>query len=150
MVFINVLYLFVKNFIWLKNKKNEEPRYKSSGFPQRLQPHIFNLMIRSLHYILELVIKYHHLDDRKKCIYKFYRELLSQFISNKEIEQYSFSIKVNALDNYKSKSSRNYYIASLYEKYHGITIRDTTYVSVCEVIPLIKNMCKKKFAIMSY
>ena len=138
--------IFIRKKLYMARLINENKKYsyKLSGFPQRLQPHIFNLMIQSLYTILDLVIQHKNEEGRRKALCDFYQNLFNNYIEKNPTECYTMSIKVNPLKSYKNSCSRNYYIGTLYEKYHGITITDMTYVSVCEVIPLVKNMCKKK------
>ena len=137
----------------LKNDDDDSSKYKLSGFPQRLQPHIFNLMIQSLYNILDLIIAYSKksIKERNAAIIKFYKNgIFDKCIQGgggggvDANSYYNLLIKVNPPNSYKSKNCKHYYIGNLYEKYHKIPITDSTYISVCEVIPLVKNMCKKK------
>ena len=127
--------------------KMKDKSYKLSGFPQRMQPHIFKHMVASLYGILDLMLSYN--DDkpqRNAAVFKFYKEeIFNKCVEqNESINYHSLSIKVNPIKSYKSKHSKQYYLANLYERHYGIPINSSVYVSVCQVIPLVKNMCKKK------
>ena len=129
----------------LMYNNNNNNCYKLSGFPQRLEPHLFNLMVESLHHILDLAATTTTATTLQKEIRQFYRDLFDKCVNNHDDYRHSFFLKVNELKKeYKSKSCKQYYVGSLYEKYHGITIGDTTYVPVYEVIPLVNKTVKKK------
>ena len=130
--------IFIRKKLYMGKLKNANS-YKLSGFPQRLEPRLFHLMVESLHYILDLATTTTTTDLPQK-LRQFYRELFNKCINNKN---YSFFLKVNDLDTYKSNNCKQYYAGILYEKYHGVTIRDTTYVPLYEVIPLVKAIKKK-------
>ena len=138
-----IIFIRKKLYMGKLMNNNNNNCYKISGFPQRLAPHLFNLMVESLHHILDLATTTTTTTLQEE-IRQFYRDLFDKCVNNHDEYRHSFFLKVNELDLYKSKSCKQYYVGSLYEKYHGITIRDTTYVPVYEVIPLVNKTVKKK------
>ena len=137
--------IFIRKKLYM-GKSINDGGYKISGFPQRLDPYVFNLMIKSLYQILDLIInslKDGSVDFRT-VMQKFYQELFIKCISGGEdIEKHSHSLKVNPLDLYKNKSSKQYYVGNMHEKYTKTTINEVTYIPVCEIIPLVYKLSKK-------
>ena len=58
--------------------KYTNDRYKLSGFPQRLKPHLFNLMVESLHYILDVASTTTTITILQEQIRQFYQNLLNK------------------------------------------------------------------------
>ena len=130
--------IFIRKKLYMAKIKSKNKCYKLSGFPQRLEPRIFELMIQSLHTILDLSTSSTNL---KLDVQNFYLNLFNNCVNN--IKDPSYSVKVNPLHSYKSKTSKQYYVGSLYEKFYKTPILDTTYIPIYELIPLVKNIDKK-------
>ena len=123
--------------------------YKFSGFPQRLNPNTHRVMYKSLQQILDIVINT-KASEMHSALYSFYQSLFNECIGNDndDDDNYSYSMKIKPSNSYKSKSGKHYRIASLYEKYTGTNItNDFIYLSLYEIIPLIKQLPKKSFSL---
>ena len=62
--------------------KYTNDRYKLSGFPQRLKPHLFNLMVESLHYILDIASTTITTTILQEQIRQFYQSLFNKCVRN--------------------------------------------------------------------
>ena len=129
--------IFIRKKLYMA-KMTSNHRYKISGFPQRLEPRIFNLMLRSLYTILDLSTTSTNLERDTR---QFYSKLFEDSIN--KIADPSYSIKVNPLHSYKSKTNKHYYVGTLYEKYHATPILDTIYIPIYELIPIVRDVGKK-------
>ena len=134
--------------------------YKMSGFPKRLTPEIHTIMTQTLCLIIETIIRvtnentYNINSNLGVELEKVYCELFYKCINNQyninskknknnenEIERYSYPVKIKPLNSYKSKTSRQSYLAKM------CNVEDDTYVSVLDLIPLIKNLPKKSLSL---
>ena len=133
--------------------------YKLSGFPQRIDPKIHFMMMDALHGILEIVIHYPR-EQLSRLLEQFYQELFDRHTTatNTNINKEGggggggggddfFNLKVKDLDSYKSRTSKHYHVGLAYEKSTGIKIHDVAYISVCEVVPLVRKLPRKSFCL---
>ena len=118
--------------------------YKLSGFPQRIAPKIHFMMMDALHGILDIVIQSPH-EKLPGLMEQFYQKLFNRHEGGGGED--FFNLKVKALDSYKSRTSKQYHVGFAYEKSTGIKIQDVAYISVCEVVPLVRKLPRKSFCL---
>ena len=141
-----IIFIRKKLYMAILSSSEGKKMYKLSGFPQRVDPKTHSMMTEALHGILEIAIRSSRdeLPDRMK---QFYRNLFDNHTKKNNENNDFFNLKVKALDTYKSRTSKNYHVGSAYEKSTGFKIHDVAYVSVCEVVPLVRKIPRKSFSI---
>ena len=128
--------ILIRKKLYLAKTENG---YKISGFPQRLDKHTYARMTDALKHIIDLTASH-----REREIEDFYKSLFHKIIDE---EQEALHIKVNPLESYKSTCGKNYYVAAMYEKKTGQIIQSPTYVSVYDLIPIVKKIPGKRLTL---
>ena len=133
--------ILVRKKLYLAKKYNIG--YKFSGFPQRLNPETQGLMTRALQNIVEIAAR---VKDPRLVLDSIYADIfqpLFRDVTRKNDETGGggggIPVKVQPLTWYASTSSKNYYVAKLYEEKTGRKIGWETYVPVHELIPLVQK-----------
>lgn len=116
--------------------------YKMSGFPQRMEPGTHTLMTDTLTRILNIVTQERGegLRVKMEALYsELFRNCVEKDGDDRDI--YSYPVKIRPANQYKSKTSKHYYLAEMVKN------EDVCYVSVCEVIPLVKKITRKSLTL---
>lgn len=141
--------IFIRKKLYMAKSSTKPDKYKLSGFPQRVNPKIHASMTKALGEILEIAIR-SPLQELPGLLEQFYRDLFESHTCQTNDEgDYFFNLKVKSLDSYKSRTGKNYHVGSMYEKSTGIKIQDddVAYVSICEVVPLVRKLPRKSFSL---
>ena len=118
--------------------------YKLSGFPQRVSPFVHRTMVEVLHQILDVTVS--HPEDVAVNIPILYAAMFHKYVH--DAETWAYNVKVKPLTSYQCHTGRNYHVGKMYEKKNrGYKITDEMYVSVCDVIPLVKKLPKKSVTV---
>ena len=99
--------IFIRKKLYMA--KTQDGKYKLSGFPKRLSPHVYQIMIDALHKILD-EIAHKNNDESHLRIQELYQNLFNAYVRDEgDGSAAVYNIKVKPLAAYKSTTCRNCY-----------------------------------------